>query len=219
MIYVAREYYEPELIAMERFLRPGGVAVDAGACLGIYTCVAGRLVGDSGLVLAFEPVLDSFSVLVRNLAINRLANVVAFRKALANWEGRTCLYRHDGRADSFSLGLAEGVECQEVSVTTLDRVAASEGIDRVDLIKMDVEGAEELVLRGATSLLLRGRPVVVMEINPRAATRLGLRADGAWILLKDMGYDFFLATGAGELREVDRPPPAGNVVAIPRKGA
>jgi hypothetical protein len=62
---------------------------------------------------------------------------------------------------------------------------------RLDLIKMDVEGAEELVLRGAEQTLQRFRPLVAFEMTARGPARLGLEFDGAWRLLERNGYRFY----------------------------
>lgn len=218
MIFATREYYEPELILMERFVPRGGIVIDAGANLGIYTVVASRLVGNSGTVLSFEPAAESFPVLERNIELNRLHNVRLFRYALSNREGKTRLYHICEMPNSYSLGTdSESREkYEEVVTTTLDKVLQQQGIRSVDFLKMDVEGAEELVLRGAKSLFDRKQPVVVFEINGRAAARLDLSEDGTWKLLADLEYRFFAIGDTSNFKELDAPPSGGNVIAIPR---
>jgi len=89
----------------------------------------------------------------------------------------------------------------------------------VDFLKLDVEGAEELVLRGARSMLERWRPIVLFEVNPRATEGVGLTVSASWDFLRQMGYDFFAVDPGSSLRRLDEPIPGGNVFAIYRAGA
>ena len=220
MLFAVREDYEPELRVLERFLADGMVFVDGGANCGAYTVVAGRRVGRRGRVFSFEPGSESFSVLRRNIELNRLENVKAFRLALSDSRGNVRLYHHRG-PNSYSLAPSGGPSrpYEVVAATTLDAVLADEGVDRLDFLKLDVEGAEELVLNGAGSLVSRFRPTVLFEIYRDAAARLELRETGAWDYLARLGYTFFSVESDGSLRSLAAPPPVGNVLAVPAERA
>lgn len=215
LIYCFREKYEPELWCLRRLLSPGSVVVDAGASLGIYTLVSASLVGSEGRVLAFEPASESFGLLTRNIALNRLRNVRAFRSALADRAESRRLYHHadPGRSSLGAEAASEG-DFEEIRADTLDTILAREQIRRVNLLKMDVEGAEELILRGADATLKEMLPAVLFEVNPKTARRLGLPADGAWKLLQRLGYEFFSVDAEGELRRITSYPEGGNVIAL-----
>jgi FkbM family methyltransferase len=216
MIYAVRELYEKELAHLRNFISPGMVVVDGGANYGIYSLAAARLVGPAGRVFSFEPGLESFSVLQKNIELNCLQNARLFRAALADKEGTASLY-HSGRGpNSFSLAPPEHSSCssEAVATLTLKKVLHQEKAERVGLIKLDVEGAEELALRGALPLIASSRPCVIFEINPRASQGLGLRPFGAWELLENAGYHFFSLLDGGDLRKLGTPPTGGNVIAI-----
>jgi len=210
-LFTYRDEYEPELRAMERLLRPGDCFVDAGANYGIYTVVAARLVGPTGRVLAFEPAAEQFAILRTNIELNGLENVVPFQLALSERAGQASLYRHGDDSGLFSLGKGEsftGVS-ELVETRTLDDVLR-EGRDcRVSVVKLDVEGAEELILRGCSRMLNRDRPSIILEVFPDAARRLGLEGFGAWRLLRGEGYRFY---GVGRRPRLQAP--AWNAVAI-----
>lgn len=210
-IYVFRDRYEPELLLMNAMVRPGELVVDVGACFGIYTIVASRLVGDSGKVVAIEPSRQAFEVLERNILSNGCTNVVTFGCALSDKVGRTVLHHHPD-ISRFSLGGTGAGE--DVETTTLDRTLPPTAPTRSCLLKIDVEGAEELVLRGALKTLDRDRPVVMLEVNPEAARALGLDPLGALSLLGGRGYGFYLANAAGGLEKMGTNPTGGNVLAI-----
>lgn len=216
LIYVFRERYEPELAALPVLVDPGSVAVDVGACYGIYTCVLGRLVGPTGRVHAIEPAGDALAVLRRNVERNGLAWVQVHPSACADFSGDVWLRHHaDPSRNALEVGGSAGAsgEGELVKVVRLDDL-----VPAAAFVKIDVEGAEELVLREASSLLRRSRPVVMFEVNPEAASRMGLAQDGAWRLLEGLGYRFLRADDAGQLRAADRPPAVGNVIAVPGDG-
>ena len=80
------------------------------------------------------------------------------------------------------------------------------------MIKLDVEGAEELVLRGAKAIIAFSRPTILLEMNGAAAKRLGLSPWGAWQLLQGFGYRFFSMRQQGELCLLNHPPATDDIV-------
>jgi FkbM family methyltransferase len=218
LIFVFREHYESELNYLETILFPGKTFVDAGANLGIYTLVASRIVGPSGGVIAFEPSLQSFPVLEENISLNGFTNVLAVRVALSDKTGNAFLY-HGSDAGKNSLGSGPCAEPKGEAVATqsLDEALHQLSVENVDVIKMDVEGAEELILLGASSTVTSHRPIVLFEINPEASGCLGLSPRGAWDLLAASDYKFYTIKQNGTLSTLGTMPMAlGNVVAIPR---
>jgi len=219
-IYAFREYYEPELAYLEKVLSPGKVFIDVGANFGVYTLVASKLVGTSGRVIAFEPTAQSFAILRQNIALNHFANVRAFQFALAQRRGKAWLYHGwDPVGNSLGKDPLCGNEGEEVQTEALDKLLEEKGIDRVHAIKIDVEGAEELVLRGAIRCLTTNRPIVIFEFNPGCAARLGLSPCGARDLLESLGYEFVLLGDCARSNNPEARPTYFNIVAIPKQSA
>ena len=219
-IYAFREYYEPELAYLEKVLSPGKVFIDVGANFGVYTLVASKLVGTSGRVIAFEPTAQSFAILRQNIALNHFANVRAFQFALAQRRGKAWLYHGwDPVGNSLGKDPLCGNEGEEVQTEALDKLLEEKGIDRVHAIKIDVEGAEELVLRGAIRCLTTHRPIVIFEFNPGCAARLGLSPCGARDLLESLGYEFVLLGDCARSNNPEARPTYFNIVAIPKQSA
>jgi len=220
LAFVFRERYEPELLYLEQILSPGKTFVDAGACYGIYTLAASKIVGEAGRVMAFEPASRAFRVLQKNIVLNSLANVLAYPLALTANNGKALLYYHPcvgcdslGRDHSFT-EIAE-----EIASESLDNVLRNISVNHVDVIKMDVQGAEELVLRGASEILRASRPIIIFEVYPPCAVLLGLAPNGAWDFLDMLGYEFFVVDQDGKLRRELSPPADRNVVAIPKESS
>lgn len=220
LFYTVRELYEPELTFLSKFLEPGETFVDAGANCGLFTVAGARIVGSSGRVLAFEPGPSVLPMLEQNVSQNDLKQVSVQRCGLGAESGKVRLYEHPHGASSATLGCAPGSETPfvEIEIDTLDAILARLGVERVHTIKMDVEGAEELILRGASGLLAKQRPRVLFEINPEAIQNLSLKVDGAWNILADLGYSFFKLDEDGRLSSLEAAPSGGgNVIAIHSK--
>ena len=160
--------YQRELAALlRRRLRSNAVCVDGGAHIGVISVLLASLC-PSGRVYAFEPVPETSAHLQHNLLANDIANVTVERMAL---------YREDGEItlafdESYPGGSHIGDGKCRVTTIRLDSWVEARGIDRLDLIKLDVEGAEPAVLDGAEETLRRFQPVMVVECNPVALPRL-----------------------------------------------
>lgn len=136
----------------------GDTVIDLGGHIGTSALLFSRLVGPSGRVFSFEPVLHA--ALERNMRENGATNVRVLPVGAGNGEGETAFFLSDRGVDSRiagNSGMSDGVEVS-LPVTTLDRFVAEERLDRVDFIKMDIEGAEEAAIRGAQATIARFRP-------------------------------------------------------------
>lgn len=218
LIYAFRVNYEPELAYLGRVLSPGKVFVDAGANFGIYTLFASKMVGEAGRVISFEPSTRVFPILRRNIALNGSKNVLAFPVALTDKTGSAQLYYH-AAVGCDSLGKDASFEpdayAEEVATESLDTVLKHTSVGRLDVIKVDVQGAEELALRGASEIVASMRPVIIFEFFPEGAASLGLSPNGAWDFLQCRGYEFFVVAGRGTLSRMLSPPSTiANILAI-----
>ena len=182
-------------------LRAGSVAIDVGASLGEWTVPLARAVGPSGRVVAIEPIPSNCAALTKTLAANALNQVEALCCALGERDLEDVAFAVPivGSAGDDTgtahLGPAGGGEqAIRVALRRLDGLVAERRLDRIDLIKIDVEGYERRVLEGAAASIERFRPALVLEtghegegdrraIHDRLA-RLGYRPIG---ILLDFG--------------------------------
>lgn len=163
---------DPVLRALRPVVTDGSVCVDVGANIGLYSLGLSHL-APRGRVYAVEPSPGAFQWLRSNLDANGVTNVEATQGALSDRVGTIGF--HDvpfftagsftAEKGSYLEGEAVGSTLVEVPCTTLDTLVGSHGVDRVDVIKIDVEGAELSVLDGARRTLADHQPVVVMEFN------------------------------------------------------
>jgi FkbM family methyltransferase len=170
----AWEPYETELFT--KSITPGMVVVDVGANIGYYTLLAARAVGPEGAVVAFEPDPVNFKLLSRNVASNGLADRVALVQcAVADRNGTVTLFhdRDNFGAHSFAEKNLVRAGSVEVSCSTLAEALGEQGLDYVDLLKVDVQGAEGLVFEGAKKVLAYNRIRIFMEYWPSGLRRVG----------------------------------------------
>jgi FkbM family methyltransferase len=154
----------------ETFCHTGSCVIDVGANIGITAVLAGFLVAP-GSVLAVEPVPEAFRYLEQNVATSKLTNVKCVNAAAASEEGEVRLVVHPGWNFAAFVGYPDvldrypGYAEQRVHALSIDDLVASEGLSRVDFMKIDTEGYELEVLRGAVKVLSTFEPCVFLEVN------------------------------------------------------
>ncbi len=195
---VAREVcytggYEPQETALAAgLLRRGDVFVDVGANWGYFSLAAAHWVGRSGRVIAFEPEPRLHRMLAANLAVNALTHVVAHRTAVAEGAGRLAFaaFRPDDGNWGISRAVAAGVATDfDADATSLDAALDAEGVERVRLVKIDVEGGEAAVLTGMQRGLAAGRyRHILLECHPHLLAERGESAAGCVRRLLAAGY-------------------------------
>lgn len=155
--------WEPQSLSyLSEHVKNGDIAVDVGACLGLYTVIFSKLVGTDGLVYAFEPDPYMFKILKANIKLLHLENVIACNFALGESNRVSKFYVTNGGMSSLEpmAGLRSIVQ---VIVKTLD----SFDLPRIDWMKIDTEGTEHLVLEGAKRLIERCGPRMLIEFLPQ----------------------------------------------------
>jgi FkbM family methyltransferase len=182
---------------LRRLVAPGNIVFDIGANIGAHTLGIAQSVGNAGKVYAFEPADFAFAKLKRNLALNpelqartcpqqillaASSTEPPEREIYASWpleSNRSVHPKHRGRL----------VSAENATVETLDNFVRREGIERVDLIKMDVDGHELPVFQGANETLRRFRPMLVMELSPYIHAEFHHFFGDFVELLRNMGYE------------------------------
>jgi FkbM family methyltransferase len=185
-IYIGRsirelgEFSEGEVDLFRQVMRPGALVVEAGANIGVHTVPLAKMVGPTGHVWAIEPQQVVFQTLCANVALNSLVNVTTLWAAVGREPGQLLVPAIDyGTDNNFGgLGLEGRTQGEPVSVITIDGLR----LPRLDLLKADVEGMEQVVLEGAQQTIDRCRPLLYVE-NDRADKSESLLAR-----IKQMGY-------------------------------
>jgi len=154
-------------------LPTGGVFLDVGANIGCHTLIAAEKVGNTGVVHAFEAITSTCVALTKNVNLNDFSNVVINHCAV--YEENTTLELFVANQDN--MGMSSVFQRNEISSTTervaaitLDSYVAQHKIERVDFLKMDIEGAEFSALKGMKNTLSTFHPKILLEISADVMT-------------------------------------------------
>jgi FkbM family methyltransferase len=189
ILYYAGRYEPATARFLTAELRAGDVVLDIGANIGLHALGAALRIRDlsSGRVIAFEPAADAAGKLRATAVRNDLADLVEVVQAALGDRTEESALRADSRYDVADTGVrslgGDGEVVQHVSVVRLDDWARANDLDRLDVVKLDVEGSELAVLRGAAHTITRLRPRAVLVEDKQEDQRREL-----YDVLDQLGY-------------------------------
>ena len=168
-------YEELESKIMEEKIEMGNIVVDVGANIGLHTLNMARIVGNTGQVFAFEPDPSNFEILKKNVKINNYKNIILEQKAVGDKHGRITLYQSDHPGKHRIFPQTEQAKSQvQVELTNLDNYFDSDMIDKINFIKIDVEGLEFSVLKGMKNILKNSKKIkILFEFMPENTMEVG----------------------------------------------
>jgi FkbM family methyltransferase len=204
----------------EKAVKNGDVIIDLGANIGYFSLLAAKLVGENGRVYSFEPEPKNFSYLKKNIEINNYNWVEPFQKAVSDKNGKTKLFICEYETGHHTINQNEGIKAYrpqakvnpdnfvEVETVALDDFFKDKGF-RIDVIKMDVEGAELLALGGMDKILRANQNIkLFVEFFPLLMEKMG-SSPHEFIrkFLKDYGFSIFVIPDdynamSGKMKEI-----------------
>lgn len=183
--YWLGSYELDKRLAFEREIGKGAVVYDIGANVGYYSILAAVLVGSGGTVVAFEPLPRNVHFLRRHVTLNHLGQVEVIEAAVSDQGGEAAF----DLGASAAMGHIANEGELTVLMVSLDELLAEGELAPPDFIKVDVEGAEALVLSGAHQLLQDFHPTLFLDTHNREAHAATLS------ILTDLGYTFEVLDG------------------------
>ena len=215
--------YEPnEFFFLDSFLGEGMTFVDVGANEGLFTLFASKKVGMRGRIFALEPSQRDFSRLTDNLRLNKSANVKALQLGASDHNGKAELivagYQHEGHNTLGRLSYeASSSRIEKIELRRLDDLLDGEKVDGVDVVKIDVEGAEKKVIMGMQETIRRYRPALLVEVFDNALRTQGSSCEELLEILRSLGYRLFIFTEEKGLAAPLEGEPKGseNILALP----
>lgn len=189
-LYFLGEYEGEEMKLMGKILRKGGVFIDIGANIGLFSLHAARAVGKEGRVIAFEPVSKNHSAFLQNISLNGFSHITVEKLAVSNmtepvqiaWDEKEL---NMGMASAYLKSFSQS---ETVFAVTLDSYVKNHDISRVDLIKLDIEGGEFPALEGMEETLKKFRPPIIIEIKENVLNLTPYTKKEILDLLTERGY-------------------------------
>ena len=206
-------YEFPTVLALNQTLDPGDTFLDVGAHVGFFTCLAARMVGPGGRVVAFEPNPANHAFLKRNIEANGLINVTVIQSAVGERDGLVTLYENldnDGGHALWQPGLhptnprsrARSV-ASEIPQITIDSISAQLDLGNIKAIKIDTEGAEFRVVQGAAGRLAQGTvSLVICEHHQFALEALSANVSDLLRFFYTKGFEGYISSDGIEFREI-----------------
>ena len=157
LLFLEGERFIHERFLLSKLLKPGMRVVDIGANIGYYLLLFEKYIGSEGEVICIEPSVENLSELKKNIEINRFVNVKLFDVAIGMDDGTT------GLRVGINSGVVEKNQgSYQVALRKLDSLVT----DKVDFLKIDVEGYEGQALKGAQEIIIRDTPLLLLEMHP-----------------------------------------------------
>lgn len=197
---IGPDYEQKTLEVWTKLMRASEVAWDVGSNIGVYSIISGKILGKGGEVQAWEPTPVSFDASRTHLRLNKVSSwCFVNRAAVGDSDGsivRFGLMSTDDPTPTNRLG-ALGARAIEVPMVTLDG-ELSRGRRVPDIVKIDIEGAEMLALRGARALMTRrdARPTIVLAVHPMFLSEFNSSLHQLTEIIRELEYESFTTEGA-----------------------
>ncbi len=189
-------YEKDETLLFKELVKNADVVLDIGSNFGYYSLLASEQINSSGKIYAFEPDPSNYELLCKNLHINNIKSIIPVKKAISNVNGKSRLFIEKANLGGHSLAeqnISDQKKTIEVSTITLDEFFYNHiEHPQVDFIKMDVQGAEGLVLSGGKKLLKNNKLKIMMEFWPYGLKNFGLDPTSFLEEIKSFGFSFKL---------------------------
>jgi FkbM family methyltransferase len=192
--YFPADYESENFAFLKSCCTTGAVIMDIGAHIGLFSAISAKISGSKGKVFAFEPAPNTLPVLNQTIRINKLEELIEpVNQAMGKDTGTVTFFISDEEADN-SNSLVSYKEDRKlngvlVEVNTIDNFVASQKIDQLDFIKIDVEGAEYDTLLGGINVFRNLKPCVILAIHPEPIAKKGDKLEDIYDLLLQLGYN------------------------------
>jgi len=181
--------YEKQLVDFLKPIVKGKTFFDVGANIGAYTLTLAK---SAARTYSFEASASNANILRNFIGLSKLSSIEVINKAVSNKSGESVsIYSSPDTGGNNTQFHDFGKGCETISTITLDQFVADNNIDLVDVIKIDIEGAELAAFQGAHNLLSKCRPVLLVEFNALAAKQANWRLVELYNLLKNYDYNVF----------------------------
>jgi FkbM family methyltransferase len=223
-LYLFGEFEPATVKVLKRLVKSGDTVLDIGANVGYISLVLAKCVGKSGKVFSFEPDSKNFALLNRNIALNPDCYIKPIALAVSDTHQLIRLYQakfdFNGGAHSILPSEKHSTDFVEIEATTIDDFAQSHKLKKIDVIKIDIEGAEMKAFNGMTETLRNSRPLIVCELCEEHQVRAGYTTQAVkkW-MAETFDMQAFKVMESGKLKEtpIEETHLAENIVFVPHE--
>lgn len=188
--------YEPALKKIFRsVIKKGNRVLDIGANIGFHTLYFAELVGPTGKVIAFEPVSFNYKALQNNIRINEIQNIITKHMALGIKNETVMISADEDSNNPGAYNLFDKQGAVVIECCIGDEVITDN--EKIDFIKIDVEGFEAFVIEGLLKTISKHRPVIIFEYDRHYHKKTNLPEDHIFLMLSELGYSLQYISNKG----------------------
>ncbi len=194
--YFPSDYESDNFNFLEQQCNANNIVLDIGAHIGLFSIVAAQIVGSGGKVYAFEPTPKTNALLNKTVNINKQQQVIEIRtEAMGAQPGKTVFFISDREGDNgnslVSYKEDRKINGIDITVQSIDNFVKEKKLQKINFIKIDVEGAEFDVLHGAVETFNKFKPACILSIHPDAIAVKGDKLADIYDFIKKINYYFF----------------------------
>lgn len=184
------------------FLKKGDVFIDVGANIGYMSIIASKIVGEEGIVLAFEPTSKYMDQLKMNIRENKIHNCKLFNVGLSDQVETAFIHIGESSATLHKFGNDNGIE-EKIKLIKFDDIFGTLGILKIDFIKVDVDGHEFAFIKGAINNIKKFKPVMLLEVNHANYFKAGVILWEFYNYLKTIGFYIYSEDNLEEIKTIE----------------
>ncbi len=219
-IYYMGDYETYLKTQFNNLIKQGDIVLDVGANIGFHTMYFAELVGKQGKVFAFEPIPINYHALQENLKLNEFSQIITVNKALGDINSSLNIHIDENKTNPGAFNLLEsGIKNTVIECVRGDDFLKTNGIDKVDFIKIDVEGYELEVLKGLMESIKSMMPIIIFEYDDLYQSKLNANSKSILHFLIGLNYGLYKIDGYGKRSDlnIDEALSSLEVLAIPNK--
>lgn len=198
---IETQVWEPvTTLLVKKIIKQDDIIIDIGANIGYFTILFAKLSGNNGKVYAFEPTGHFYEMLNMNISANCFTNIECFKEGLSN---KRCEIEIsiDSSSATFHQPTGEVIKKTEiVQLTTLDDFVSIHNLQKIDVIKIDIDGHEPFVLEGGLKSIKKHNPLIILEISHLHYFQAGITAWDFFDKLKSWDFNIYREKDFYEIR-------------------
>lgn len=209
------EIEKQETLFWQNLIENGNYVFDVGANIGYYTLQTAARIGDSGKVFAFEPVSITFKKLTDNISLNKFSNITAVNVAISNSPGEIELFVADEKStgsSSVAMHVNFSGKKEKVKSIVLDDFIVEQNIQKLDFIKIDVEGCEPFVIEGLRKSMETLKPIILIEVLDERLNTINSSKEQLYELFNKYNYVAFEIVNYNTVKPLHKPTEGGLII-------
>lgn len=209
------EIEKRETVFWQKIIQKNDVILDIGANIGYYSLMASKRIGEKGKIFAFEPVSNTYKKLQDNIYLNNFTNIRSENLAVSNSESEIELFV----ADEMSTGSSSiamhvnfsGIK-EKVKTIEIDKYCKLNKIEKLDLVKIDVEGCEPMVIEGMNHTMISKKPLILIEVLDERLNKINSSKEKLYELFNKADYEAYEIIDNNSLKKISKPKEGGLIV-------